>query len=241
MSVNPLAVRLPSRYIVYKAEGTNLWNSQLSVGVKGHVYQCKPLENIADLVTFGQGLSPESKHMCSPYHWDDPSRREAEFGQFKQHHDGERDLAYLLFDGDAPVGLFFLWDVGEEITAEGSVLRIPEFGIGIVDDYQGKGLGSFGVDAMIEAAQILGCDAIELTTDLENERAYILYGSRGYRDIGVIQNPVGVDQTAPLGERQQADEFRPEHHMVRLFEKQDEAVLAYLAAKREEQNRAFTG
>jgi len=210
------------------------WELALSVRLGGQEYGVRPLcEGDGDvLMEFGSSLSAWSKEMFCPYPWDDEKRLLPALREAIEDHLCGRNAAYLIRSGERPVGFFFLWGLNRNETG----LAIPELGEAVVDEYQGQGIGSFMLDMLTGLALVTEKDAVELTTDLRNERARSLYESRGYELLGVIRNPLEVDQTKGMGELEGAPRVREEYHMARVF-KNREAVLAYLARKREEQNR----
>lgn len=59
----------------------------------------------------------------------------------------------------------------------------PSFGIGISDNYQGKGLGEILINHFIEVAKSLGKKGINLSLFKYNERAYKLYLKMGFKVI----------------------------------------------------------
>ncbi|SKA54880.1 Acetyltransferase (GNAT) family protein [Enterovibrio nigricans DSM 22720] len=64
-------------------------------------------------------------------------------------------------------------------------------GIGISQKYQGQGLGGKLIEILIENARSNNCRAIELTTVLNNNRAFALYQKLGFLYLGKVNNLVG--------------------------------------------------
>ncbi|PKF48939.1 GNAT family N-acetyltransferase [Enterovibrio nigricans] len=80
------------------------------------------------------------------------------------------------------VSYFFLWWYSSEF---------PVLGIGISQKYQGQGLGGKLIEILIENARSNNCRAIELTTVLNNNRAFALYQKLGFLYLGKVNNLVG--------------------------------------------------
>ena len=129
------------------------------------------------LQAFNAGLSERSRYFFLPHSYTDSSvaRRveRAEQGL---------DLCYVVLAGGRIVGYFFLWNCRE---------RVPLLGIGVTDDYQGQGLGRQMMEILIADAREADRDGIELTTRLDNDRAFSLYQKCGFRYIGDVENVDG--------------------------------------------------
>jgi len=227
---------LRGRYDIEVMRADSAWEVHLWLRLSGGSYEVRPIcaGDLEVLERFGASLSAWSKEMFCPYPWDDAARLGPALEEAIQQHLGRRNAAYLVLSGEKPVGFFFLWNLKENEAG----LQIPELGEGVIDECQGRGLGSFMLDMLTELAFVTGKDAVELTTDLRNERAKRLYESRGYELLGTIKNPLEVDQTGRVEELKRAREVREEHHMARIFRNR-QAVLACLNGKREEQNKLF--
>jgi len=231
--VEQLVERISSHsYGCSPVSGNGFRDLEFVASIRGRDYNLKPIRQARDVIIFGGGLSEWSKDMFCPYAWDDVTKAEPALRELIQNHMNGRDIAYLLFEEDSPVGFFFLWGM----TRKDSGLYVPELGEGIVDSHQGRGLGGFALDMLTEIADVSEADAVELTTDLRNEVAKKLYESRGYELLGTIVNPLEIDQTKPLEELKKARKFREEYHMARIF-KNRKNVLDYLTKKRERQNQ----
>ena len=124
---------------------------------------------------FGESLSPTTTGVFLPHHYDDatlePILRRSEAGD---------DLTLGVFRGSRIVGYFFLWYLDQ---------AFPLLGIGLHDDYQGAGLGRQMMNLLVAEAARLGRDGIDLTTLPTNDRAFRLYQSVGFRQIGYVENP----------------------------------------------------
>ena len=64
-----------------------------------------------------------------------------------------------------------------------------EFGISVLRDYWGLGIGRALMRACIQCARNAGCLQLELDVVTENERAVALYKSEGFVEYG--RNPRG--------------------------------------------------
>jgi len=132
------------------------------------------------LQRFNQELSGPSRRWFLPHPYDD----ETVVRVLARSESGE-DLTLGLFDGPRLVGYFFLWYVRR---------RVPLLGIGLVDDQQGQGLGRPMMEMLIEQGRAAGCEAIELTTMVDNERAYSLYLKVGFEHFKDVENLQGNGQ-----------------------------------------------
>ena len=95
----------------------------------------------------------------------------------------DKDRVYIALDGEGNViAYFFLWWYSSEF---------PVLGVGIIQKYQGLGLGRLLIEILIEDARGNNCRAIELTTVLTNNRAFALYQKLGFLYLGKVDNLVG--------------------------------------------------
>jgi ribosomal protein S18 acetylase RimI-like enzyme len=92
------------------------------------------------------------------------------------------DLVYVALAEGCVVAYFFLWRVRD---------LVPLLGIGIADSWQSCGLGQQLMSVLIEDARALGKDGIELTTMLDNDRAFHVYQKLGFQYYGDVENEVG--------------------------------------------------
>lgn len=127
---------------------------------------------------FHDSLSPHSQSRFTPHGYD----RDLLQRYVARALAGEDRSYILLNDADIVVGYFFLWDF---ITA------VPALGIGIADDYQGRKLGPQMMQILIDDARAADRDGIELTTVVDNERAFSLYQSMGFKYLGDVDNVAG--------------------------------------------------
>lgn len=77
----------------------------------------------------------------------------------------------------------------EAVGKKDKVKHRAEFGIGVLKEYWGLGIGSALLDACIECARTAGYKQLELTVVAENERAIALYQKAGFIEFG--RNPMG--------------------------------------------------
>ncbi len=139
------------------------------------VRRLRPADREA-LSQFGSALSRETTARFLPHLYDaatlDPLLQRSEAGD---------DLTLGVFQDGRIVGYFFLHLFKHPF---------PLLGIGIHDDFQGAGLGRQMMLLLIDAAVKNGNDGIDLTTLPTNDRAFNLYCSVGFRQIGFVENPL---------------------------------------------------
>lgn len=129
------------------------------------------------LARFDAELSPLSRSRFLPHAYDRPTLARV-VARVEQGH----DLAYVALDGERVIAYFFLWWYDTPF---------PVLGIGILDQYHRQGLGRQIIKLLIAEARRAGCDAIELTTVLDNEPAYELYTGMGFKCLGQVDNIAG--------------------------------------------------
>ncbi|MHB9133489.1 MAG: GNAT family N-acetyltransferase [Armatimonadota bacterium] len=129
------------------------------------------------LQRFNANLSPTSRGRFLPHSYDD-----ATIARLIVRSQAGDDLIYLLLAGDEVAGYFFLWEMDKPV---------PLLGIGMLDAYQGQGLGKQMMLLLIEDARAADRDGIDLTTMLDNDRAFALYQSVGFRYIANVDNVDG--------------------------------------------------
>jgi RimJ/RimL family protein N-acetyltransferase len=132
------------------------------------------------LKRFNRELTPPSRRWFLPHPYDDNTVTKA-----LQRSEQGRDLTLGLFDGSRIVGYFFLWYFDRPV---------PLLGIGLVDDFHGRGLARPMMNLLIREAEKAGKDAIELTTMMDNERAYALYEKVGFEHYKDVENLQGNGQ-----------------------------------------------
>jgi len=78
---------------------------------------------------------------------------------------------WVACDVDRIVGWSFLWNLRSDV---------PTFGLGIADDWQGRGLGRMLMDRALASARELGLSKILLTVVQDNTKARKMYERRGF-------------------------------------------------------------
>lgn len=145
-----------------------------------HVRLLRPGDEPA-LRRFNAELSEASRRRFLPHAYDEPT-----LARLLERSQRGQDLVLGVFDGPRLVGYFFLWYFDQ---------RVPLLGIGILDELQGRGLGRQMMHVLIEAAKAAGKEGIELTTMLDNDRAFALYQKMGFKYYGDVSNVDGNGRT----------------------------------------------
>ena len=133
------------------------------------------------LQRFNAALSDASRALFLPHAYDDTT-----LAKIIARAEEGTDHAYIALVDTTVIGYFFLWDMAD---------TVPVLGIGIADDWQGQGLGKAFMNYLIEDARTTGSSGIELTTTLENSRAFSLYQSVGFKHMGNTDNIAGDGRT----------------------------------------------
>ncbi|MGQ9732469.1 MAG: GNAT family N-acetyltransferase [Candidatus Zipacnadales bacterium] len=130
------------------------------------------IEDASSLQAFYNGLSPSARCLFRPLGWNalyaDCATVCAEAVEGKR-------LDYVLRSGKSIVGWAFL--LGWEAD-------VPHLGIGVADNYRGKGLGKQLIQRLINDARTAGKQAIELIYVKHNLPAGRLYRSFGFSEVG---------------------------------------------------------
>ena len=113
------------------------------------------------------------------------SEQEAQFLKEKAISPNEIELVAIV-DGKI-AGTAGIESVGEKYK----VKHRAEFGIGVLKEYWGLGLGKALTKACIQCAKDAGYEQLELNVVAENERALSLYRSLGFIEYG--RNPRGFN------------------------------------------------
>lgn len=129
------------------------------------------------LQDFNAGLSEKTRSVFLPHAYDDKTVADY-IGRSEQ----DMDRIYVAFAGEKIVAYFFLWEIG---SPNGLL------GIGIADAYQNQGLGTQMMRILIEDAKALGLNGMELTTVLDNARAFHLYEKVGFHYVRDVDNVAG--------------------------------------------------
>src|SRR5262249_18752190 len=124
-----------------------------------------------------EGLSEQSKRWYRPHPpWDRPTADRLAAGS-----EGSDDLRFLVrvdADGETrPVAFCGLFGLRR---------ARPELGIGIVDEFHGKGVGQALMRHLVETARRLGKHRLYLTVDEDNLRARHVYDKTGFGLVRVI-------------------------------------------------------
>jgi ribosomal protein S18 acetylase RimI-like enzyme len=123
---------------------------------------------------FNTGLSKRSKDFFTPHSFSEETLRKI----IARTEEG-KDRGYIVFDKSRCIAYCYLWYFDTDF---------PLLGLGVTDDYQGMGLGRRLITIMLEDAGKAGKAGVELTTDLDNDRAKALYESAGFETLGVVEN-----------------------------------------------------
>jgi len=129
------------------------------------------------LQRFNAGLGKETRSVFLPHAYDDST-----VAEYIRRSQTNEDRTYVALSGGEIVGYFFLW----EITNPNALL-----GIGVADAYQNRGLGTEMMRILIEDARALGLQGLELTTVLDNARAFHLYQKMGFQYLRDVDNVAG--------------------------------------------------
>ena len=129
------------------------------------------------LQQFDRELSEETRLLFPPHSYDDETVDE----YIRRNERGDDVIFIAEYEGKV-VAYFFLWYASRPTCL---------LGIGITDAFQGVGLGRQLMEILIEAGREAGCEAIELTTAPENERAFVLYQKCGFEYLGDVENQMG--------------------------------------------------
>ena len=129
------------------------------------------------LQTFNATLTAVSRGKFLPHSYDDTTVH-------KVLNRAESGADYTLgaFAGDQLAAYFFLWRAEE---------RVPLLGIGLLDEWQHRGLGTQLLAILIRQAQATGRDGIELTTLPDNQAGFALYQKLGFKYYADVENRDG--------------------------------------------------
>ena len=126
---------------------------------------------------FDRSLSNDTRSLFSPHSYDDQTVE-----KIIARSESNEDRVYIAIDGGKIAAYCFLWWFNT---------KYPVLGIGVADKNQGLGLGKQLMSILIEDARNAGCDGVELTTVMSNERAFALYEKVGFKCLGVVENVSG--------------------------------------------------
>ncbi len=186
------------------------------------------------LQVFGTKLGPVSKDLFCPYPWHEPNALPGAFQEAVRKTTARVDASYVIESAHhGVIGHFFLWKAGGNPHSRPYQIEVPELGVAIADDCQGRGLGGLSVRILQAVARDLRADAIELTTAFGNQAGWNTYRQCGFEYLGDINTPLGVDVTAALAGGVAAASYRVERQMAYVIREENrERVLSYLAEKR---------
>ena len=111
--------------------------------------------------------------------------QEAEFLQNKT--DSEKEIEIVAILDDKIVGTAGIESHGEKYK----VRHRADFGISVLKDYWGLGIGRALTKACIDCAKTAGYTQLELSVVADNERAISMYEREGYVEYG--RNPKGFN------------------------------------------------
>ena len=114
--------------------------------------------------------------------------------------DAEQEAQYLAAKAESPNEIEIVAFVDGRVAGTAGIDAVgnrrklrhrADFGIGLLKEYWGLGLGRALTEACIECAAKAGYAQLELNVVVENERAIALYRSLGFEEFG--RNPMGFD------------------------------------------------
>ena len=126
---------------------------------------------------FNSALSERSRYDFMPHPYDDTTIEK----MIVRNERGD-DIALVAEYAGKIIGYFFLWYARQKIVL---------LGIGIVDDFHGLGMGKKVMEMLIEISRERGFDGIELSTTVDNDRAYALYEKVGFKFIRDVETFLG--------------------------------------------------
>jgi len=142
-------------------------------GVVGLDVEIRPLrEDDEDILfQFFRSLSEKTVYYFEPHPFDrNTAKRLA--SEASTDKSTIRFLATIREDsGEKAVGYAFLWKLDRDL---------PSIGIGVADDYQGRGLGKVLMQALLAKAREIGKKRLRLSVCEANEAAISLYRKMGF-------------------------------------------------------------
>jgi RimJ/RimL family protein N-acetyltransferase len=151
----------------------------------------------AALAAFYNGLSDRSRRTFRPLGWttdaevcarivqDNVPQDDTAHRPFRGKDGSESGNKYDLvaLSGGQIVGWSFVWNMDSDE---------PEFGLGIADAYQGRGLGATLMGQVLDSIQSLGVQRLYLTVVQDNHVAWQMYERRGFRRTGEFVGEDGL-------------------------------------------------
>ena len=129
------------------------------------------------LQTFNTALTADSRGKFLPHSYDDATVRKV-----LERAESGADYTLGAFADDRLVAYFFLWRAQE---------RVPLLGIGMLDEWQHRGLGTQLMAILIRQAQETERDGVELTTLPDNQAGFALYQKLGFKYYADVENRDG--------------------------------------------------
>lgn len=215
-----------------ECDGTNPWDVHLVFAQHNAGFSLDPVQSgdLDVIMQLKDVLSPTSKKLFCPYPWDDLQRLRTSISHAINKTLSRIDACYILKCNGNIAGHFFLWKLGRT-TDTG--LAIPELGIAITDEFQGKGLGIIAMRFLQAIAVFQGSDAVELTTAQDNAAGWNMYQKVGFVSTGDIKNPLEVDVTEAINGNAQTNRYRVERQMVFIINaSRKKKIMEYLKNKR---------
>ncbi|MAG13701.1 MAG: hypothetical protein CMN78_03790 [Spirochaetales bacterium] len=134
------------------------------------------------LATFYNGLSDESKRLFRPLSENTDKNRCREIVR-----DNEAETKYDLIAvlGDVVVGWAFVWNIDQPAECT--------FGIGVSDEWQGKGIGKKLMKRVLGTCRSRDLSTVHLIVVQDNQRAQNLYKQMGFVVTGTKAGADGQD------------------------------------------------
>jgi ribosomal protein S18 acetylase RimI-like enzyme len=126
---------------------------------------------------FNDNLSERSRYDFMPHPYDDGTLKKV----ISRNERGE-DISLVAQYGDEIIGYFFLWYARQPVVL---------LGICIAEDFQGARLGRKAMEMLIGICNDKGYEGIELSTAVDNHRAYALYEKVGFTFIKEVETHLG--------------------------------------------------
>lgn len=211
------------------------WNFNLDIAFDGKKYTVKNLKkgDLDSLLKFKDLLSEQSRKLFCPYPWKNKTKLKKSLITAIHNSEKQIDASYIIKDEKNTVGHFFLWKFNNNPHSKKYGLQIPELGLAISDKYQNKGLGGLSIKILQTIGLSYKIDAIELTTDVDNQAGLSIYMHYGFEYTGIIKNPLEIDVTQVLSQAVKPKKFRSEKQMIYVINNQKRnKILRYLTEKR---------
>jgi ribosomal protein S18 acetylase RimI-like enzyme len=163
-------------------KGNNCWDMKISLNWKGigeiNIFPIS-LHDLWALKDWYQSLTFRSRYLYSIFPID--KSLEKNIARHIKRNDEHEDVTFNAWLGDEIIGHFLIGEISG---------KKPLVYVGISDRFQKKGLGSFFIQVMISIFKSMGHKELYLTTMHENDIAFNLYKSLGFKFIRNIKLPV---------------------------------------------------